>query len=82
MKNVRQSRGLVFKKFLVMLGGGLLAIPFLPNQEAVGFPTANASEYIDNHPILDLNFSILDDGIEPTDESGGVLFTPKDLTVN
>jgi len=51
MKNVRQSRGLAFSKFLVMLGGGLLAIPFLPNQEAVGFPTTNASEYIDNHPI-------------------------------
>jgi hypothetical protein len=56
MKNVSQSRGLVFRKFLVILGGGLLAIPFLPNQEAVGFPTTNASEYIDNHPILDLSF--------------------------
>jgi hypothetical protein len=51
MKNVSQSRGLVFRKFLVILGGGLLAIPFLPNQEAVAFPTTKASEYIDNHPI-------------------------------
>ena len=56
MKNVSQSRGLVFRKILVILGGGLLGILFLPNQEAVGFPTANASEYIDNHPILDLSF--------------------------
>ena len=51
MKNVSQSRGLVFRKFLVRLGGGLLAIPFLPNQEAVGFPNTNGSEYIDNYPI-------------------------------
>jgi hypothetical protein len=52
MKNVSQSRGLVFRKFLLLiLGGGLLGIPFLPNQEAVGFPTTKASEYIDNHPI-------------------------------
>jgi hypothetical protein len=51
MKNVSQSRGLVVRKFLVMLGGGLLAIPCFPNQEAVGFPARNASEYIDNHPI-------------------------------
>jgi hypothetical protein len=51
MKNVSQSRGLVFSKFLVILGGGLLAIPCLPNQEAVGFLTTKASEYIDNHPI-------------------------------
>ena len=56
MKNVSQSRGLVFRKFLLMLGGGLLAIPCLPHQEAVGFTTTNASEYIDNHPILDLIF--------------------------
>jgi hypothetical protein len=32
-------------------GCGLLAIPFLLNQEAVDFPATNASEYIDNHPI-------------------------------
>jgi hypothetical protein len=51
MKNVSQSRGLVFRKFLVILGGGLLAIPCFPNQEAVDFPATNASEYIDNHPI-------------------------------
>jgi len=51
MKNVSQSRGLVFRIFLVMLGGGLLAIPFLPNQESVVFLATNASEYIDNHPI-------------------------------
>ena len=51
MKNVSQSRGIVFRKILLILGGELLAIPFLPNQEAVGFPATNASEYIDNHPI-------------------------------
>src|ERR687886_1227781 len=44
MKNLSQSRGLVYIKFLVMLGGGLLVIPFLPNQEAVGFPTTNVVE--------------------------------------
>jgi len=82
MKNVSQSRGLVVRKFLVMLGGGLLAIPCFPNQEAVGFPARNASEYIDNHPIWNFIFLILDEGIEPTGESGGLLFTPKDLTVN
>ncbi len=51
MKDLSQSRGLVFRKFLVILGDGLLAIPCLPKQEAVGFPTTNPSEYIDNHPI-------------------------------
>jgi hypothetical protein len=56
MKNVSQSRGLVFRKILVILGGGLLAIPCLSNQEAVGFPTTKASKYIDNHPILDWRF--------------------------
>jgi len=29
-----------------------------------------------------LKFEILDNRIEPTDESGGLLFTPKNLTVN
>ena len=51
MKNVSQARGLVFRKFLVMLGGRLLATPCLPDQEAVGFQTTKASEYIDNHRI-------------------------------
>ncbi len=72
----------LFRRFLVILGGGLLAIPCLHNRESVSFPTTNASEYIDNHPIWDLKFEILDNRIEPTDDSGGLLFTPKNLTVN
>ena len=56
MKNVSQFRGLVLRKIFLILGGGLLALAFLPNQEAVDFPTTNASEYIDGHSIGDLIF--------------------------
>jgi hypothetical protein len=49
MKILNQSRVVVFSKILGILGSGLLVIPYLPNQEAVAFLTANAAG-VSQHP--------------------------------